>query len=478
MLTGEVKQILIREVQKLIAEFQERRNALTEEDVDEFFRVRRLEFWLVCCQMCSLVVIVISLIAYSFIDKSIDSFTDKSIDPSIDKTIDPSIDKTIDPSTIPHTRLSQQTHHRHASIAFNTLSTAAASRFFITYMSPSASKPAIYLSSLPRPYQQQRQRARDRDHLPLQRRVAFPQLAELGVLLRRVLQNHLQRLQRARSRVVDALQRHRLRQQLRLLLRRLLHRLVSTSHIALAPTPPQGEVRAPRATAPAAACARSTSQRRQRHTSSASFSRRCRSISRCRCAAASSSFVACIAFPRSMRSFSCCRILSRSATSFSWRLCSIRRRIASWRSSNDFCGCGSTRWHSLPSQTTPGGCSGSLLSGRPEMYVTSSPMSRDLHSRRVWQSSRRSDHTRSTLAGEKPIVRRLSRATASSLRVTKRNEPRRGVGGNHLLIRIGPHSIDRLRHLLGETGSLDLHVLEVAQTHLADVLRTALDISA
>ena len=48
MLTGEVEQILIREVQKLIAEFQERRNALTEEQVDEFFRVRRLEFWVVC----------------------------------------------------------------------------------------------------------------------------------------------------------------------------------------------------------------------------------------------------------------------------------------------------------------------------------------------------------------------------------------------------------------------------------------------
>ena len=48
MLTGEVKQILIREVQKLIAEFQERRNALTEEEVDEFFRVRKLEFCIVC----------------------------------------------------------------------------------------------------------------------------------------------------------------------------------------------------------------------------------------------------------------------------------------------------------------------------------------------------------------------------------------------------------------------------------------------
>lgn len=43
MLTGEVKQILIREVQKLIAEFQERRNKLTEEDVDEFFSIRMLD---------------------------------------------------------------------------------------------------------------------------------------------------------------------------------------------------------------------------------------------------------------------------------------------------------------------------------------------------------------------------------------------------------------------------------------------------
>lgn len=43
MLTGEVKQILIKEIQKLIAEFQERRNKLTEADVDEFFSVRMLD---------------------------------------------------------------------------------------------------------------------------------------------------------------------------------------------------------------------------------------------------------------------------------------------------------------------------------------------------------------------------------------------------------------------------------------------------
>ena len=223
----------------------------------------------------------------------------------------------------------QQTPHRHASIAFNTLSTAAASRFFITYASPSASKPAIYLSFLPLSYHQQRQRARYCCHLPLQHRVALSQRAELGVLLRRVQQNRLQRLQRHLSRVVDALQRHRLRQQLRLLLRRLLHRLVPTLHVLLSPTPQREEVRAPRATAPAAACARSTSQPRSTHTSSASFSRRCRSISRCRCCAASSSCVACSDLPRSMRSLSCCRCRSRSAASFSCRFCSISRRIAS-----------------------------------------------------------------------------------------------------------------------------------------------------
>ena len=44
MLTGEVKKILIAEVQKIIAEFQERRNKLTEEDVDLFFSIRMLEW--------------------------------------------------------------------------------------------------------------------------------------------------------------------------------------------------------------------------------------------------------------------------------------------------------------------------------------------------------------------------------------------------------------------------------------------------
>ena len=44
MLTGEVKKILIAEVQKIIAEFQERRNKLTEEDVDLFFSIRKLEW--------------------------------------------------------------------------------------------------------------------------------------------------------------------------------------------------------------------------------------------------------------------------------------------------------------------------------------------------------------------------------------------------------------------------------------------------
>lgn len=43
MLTGEVKKILITEVQKIIAEFQERRNKLTDADVDLFFSIRMLE---------------------------------------------------------------------------------------------------------------------------------------------------------------------------------------------------------------------------------------------------------------------------------------------------------------------------------------------------------------------------------------------------------------------------------------------------
>ena len=44
MLTGEVKKILIGEVQALIHEFQERRAAVTEEDVDAFYAIRKLEF--------------------------------------------------------------------------------------------------------------------------------------------------------------------------------------------------------------------------------------------------------------------------------------------------------------------------------------------------------------------------------------------------------------------------------------------------
>ena len=44
MLTGEVKKILIGEVQALIREFQERRAAVTEEDVDAFYAIRKLEF--------------------------------------------------------------------------------------------------------------------------------------------------------------------------------------------------------------------------------------------------------------------------------------------------------------------------------------------------------------------------------------------------------------------------------------------------
>ena len=44
MLTGEVKKILIGEGQKLIHDFQVRRAAVTEEEVDEFFSIRQLEF--------------------------------------------------------------------------------------------------------------------------------------------------------------------------------------------------------------------------------------------------------------------------------------------------------------------------------------------------------------------------------------------------------------------------------------------------
>lgn len=44
MLTGEVKKILIAEVQKLIGDFQERRSNVTDEVVKEFFAIRKLEF--------------------------------------------------------------------------------------------------------------------------------------------------------------------------------------------------------------------------------------------------------------------------------------------------------------------------------------------------------------------------------------------------------------------------------------------------
>lgn len=44
MLTGEVKKILIQELQKLIGEFQERRKNVTQEVVEQFFAIRMLEF--------------------------------------------------------------------------------------------------------------------------------------------------------------------------------------------------------------------------------------------------------------------------------------------------------------------------------------------------------------------------------------------------------------------------------------------------
>lgn len=44
MLTGEVKKILIEEVQKIIGDFQKRREAVTDAVVREFFAIRKLEF--------------------------------------------------------------------------------------------------------------------------------------------------------------------------------------------------------------------------------------------------------------------------------------------------------------------------------------------------------------------------------------------------------------------------------------------------
>lgn len=45
MLTGEVKKILIEELQRIIGEFQERRKLVTDEVVEQFFAIRQLEFW-------------------------------------------------------------------------------------------------------------------------------------------------------------------------------------------------------------------------------------------------------------------------------------------------------------------------------------------------------------------------------------------------------------------------------------------------
>lgn len=44
MLTGEVKKILIEEVQKIIGDFQKRRAEVTDAVVREFFAIRKLEF--------------------------------------------------------------------------------------------------------------------------------------------------------------------------------------------------------------------------------------------------------------------------------------------------------------------------------------------------------------------------------------------------------------------------------------------------
>ena len=44
LLTGEVKKILIAEIQKIIGDFQERRAQVTDETVRTFFAIRKLEF--------------------------------------------------------------------------------------------------------------------------------------------------------------------------------------------------------------------------------------------------------------------------------------------------------------------------------------------------------------------------------------------------------------------------------------------------
>lgn len=44
MLTGELKAILIAELQKMVADLQLRRAKITEQEVDEFMRPRPLKF--------------------------------------------------------------------------------------------------------------------------------------------------------------------------------------------------------------------------------------------------------------------------------------------------------------------------------------------------------------------------------------------------------------------------------------------------
>jgi len=43
MMTGEIKAILIEELQKFVKEFQERRKKVTDEDVKLFMSVRKIE---------------------------------------------------------------------------------------------------------------------------------------------------------------------------------------------------------------------------------------------------------------------------------------------------------------------------------------------------------------------------------------------------------------------------------------------------
>ena len=45
LLTGELKQLCIKELQEFVREFQERRSAVTDEVIDEFMRVRPLDYY-------------------------------------------------------------------------------------------------------------------------------------------------------------------------------------------------------------------------------------------------------------------------------------------------------------------------------------------------------------------------------------------------------------------------------------------------